>query len=411
MEDDLKKRNTDCVYFLASPLTCKKVYSTMDMYAMLDITGENVSALSQLLHCALCANKWLLQLPSSRVCTIIQAIYVYRQEFKVQCLEFIVVTGSVSFRILLILSNNYSNVYSWVFLKAVSACFFMKSATPWPQNHSLILFPEMLHEFEIRLFPHYICPKRRLLTTAGLFIHTVWQVVWAASVTIHPLFGIHTVWQVVWAASVTIHPLFGRNQLTKFYCFDAACKSQVCALVREMHHNISTESFTKDIFAWMDSQVGGFSKLRWDSAKNGRYIFLNGAELLRKISTPTKVCTWSTSIVMGKRLLMLSHSSMSFVDISNMCSILQLLLSSITKPIVIEEPVFEHLKSIPTASGGYNPSLMYVVASKVHYYLFRSWKIYCHYVVCCCWKSGVSTLAHCLVPRLFELPRKTCLCN
>ncbi|KAL5701505.1 F-box protein skip5 [Ranunculus cassubicifolius] len=24
MEDDLKKRNTDCVYFLASPLTCKK---------------------------------------------------------------------------------------------------------------------------------------------------------------------------------------------------------------------------------------------------------------------------------------------------------------------------------------------------------------------------------------------------
>lgn len=25
MEDELQKRNTDCVYFLASPLTCKKV--------------------------------------------------------------------------------------------------------------------------------------------------------------------------------------------------------------------------------------------------------------------------------------------------------------------------------------------------------------------------------------------------
>ncbi|CAK9147139.1 unnamed protein product, partial [Ilex paraguariensis] len=24
MEEELKKRNTDCVYFLASPLTCKK---------------------------------------------------------------------------------------------------------------------------------------------------------------------------------------------------------------------------------------------------------------------------------------------------------------------------------------------------------------------------------------------------
>ncbi|CAN1824969.1 Zinc finger CCCH domain-containing protein 17 [Linum perenne] len=29
MEEELQKRNTDCVYFLASPLTCKKVLSSI----------------------------------------------------------------------------------------------------------------------------------------------------------------------------------------------------------------------------------------------------------------------------------------------------------------------------------------------------------------------------------------------